>query len=374
MKKKLLGWIIGCFILFNDSYAYEMNAEKFTSWWLDFRNTPTIPEELKKMEDYFVSKQLLNECSKFWLALNQLNITQIANYGYENFKQTVACNYFTWVVENDHLYSKNLFQHNLHFLDEIPRSEMEKKHAFFTQHQSVQYNRATAMLYHYLVQKGGGSYLENIEEPPLGNAPWIAIKGKSISQDVLNSLLEFLSIAAHHDLSKVNTVLEIGAGSGRTAYCFMQQLPQVKYIVVDIPPALYLSQTYLSEMFPNRKIFTFREFNGYGEIKEEYENADLVFLTPDQMEMIPSHSVDLFLAIDCLHEMKKETIQFFFNQVHRLALFFYFKCWKETVVPYDNISLPFHSYPIPNTWKIIFEEPCFVPSEFIHAFYNCFPN
>lgn len=369
MKKIVLQFTACLLLLSNRLTAQEIDAVNFKKWWLNFRSNSAIPAELKQMEDYFISSELLNQSSKFWLYLNKMNIEQIVSFGYENFKQTVACNYFTWVVDNYHSYSKNLFQEDLSFLDTLPLSELKKKHDLFSQEQSIQYNRTTAMFYDFLIKRGGGPYLEKMEEPHFGNAPFITIEGKPVSQDTLNSLLEYLSMSLHYDISKVNTILEVGAGSGRTAYCFMRQLPHVKYIIVDIPPALYLSQAYLSQVFSDRKVFRFRHFDAYEEIKNEYEQADLVFMMPDQMRVIPDHSVDLFLAIDCLHEMKREVVQFYFNESQRLTSLFYFKCWMNTIVPFDNISYPFYAYPIPDTWQRIFEGPCVIPSDFAHAFY-----
>ncbi len=36
--------------------------------------------------------------SDFWNSLNRLNLEQLADFGFENFKRTIARNYFTWVV------------------------------------------------------------------------------------------------------------------------------------------------------------------------------------------------------------------------------------------------------------------------------------
>ncbi len=36
--------------------------------------------------------------SKFWEALNEKNLEQLESRGIANFKQTVAQNYFTWVI------------------------------------------------------------------------------------------------------------------------------------------------------------------------------------------------------------------------------------------------------------------------------------
>lgn len=352
------------------THANEISPQGFSSWWSEYRKTDAIPAELKKMEDYFVSSELLNRCSKFWLFLNKMNIEQISQHGYLNFKQTVACNYFTWVVDGAHGYGKNLYAGDLSFLNSIPPSELSKKHAYFTEQQSLQYNHTTALFYDFLMKNGARPYLELLDEPFYGNPPAISIEGKSISQDVLNSLLEYLSLASNHDMSNISTILEVGAGSGRTAHCFLQLMPHIKYIIVDIPPALFLSQTYLSDVFSNRKIFSFRPFENFNDVKEEFLASDIVFMTPDQMLKLPSKSIDLFMAIDCLHEMKTEEVQSYFNEADRLASLFYFKCWNSTIVPFDNVSHTIHSYPIPPSWQKVFEGGCFVPSDFFHAFYK----
>ncbi len=368
--KKIFVFFVFCLLSASSLRSEEINVEQFQNWWTEFRKVSSIPPALREMEDHYVSSALINDCSKFWLFLNKKNIEQIANQGFENFKQTVACNYFTWLVNSDHVYSRNLFFHGTDFLQTLPLEQIEKKHDLFTHEQSIQYNKTTAMLYHFLMKNGAKPYLEKLDEPILGNTPSIAIQGKMISQDILNSLLEYLSLELNYGIAHVSSILEVGAGSGRTAHCFLQFLPNVKYIVVDIPPALYLSQTYLSSIFPQRKIFRFRPFQSFEEIQEEFQSATLLFLTPDQMKMLPDNSVDLFLAIDCLHEMKRDVVQFFFRQADRLASLFYFKCWTDTVIPFDEIHYPFKEYPIPTSWKKIFEGNCFVPSEFSHAFYQ----
>ena len=373
MTHRILFVLLSLLTLTKTLDAEEISPQQFRNWWSDFRTDAAIPGELKGMEDYFVSSELLDRCSKFWLYLNKLNIEQISLHGYLNFKQTVACNYFTWVVDSSNQYGKNLYLGDMRFLRTVPRSELFKKHEYFTQAQSLQYNRTTALLYDYLIKNGAGPYLEQLNEPFFGNPPSIVINGRSISQDVLNSLTEYLSIATHYDMSKISTILELGAGSGRTAYCFLKLNPYLKYVIVDIPPALYLSQTYLSDVFSDRKIFKFRPFDHFEEIEEEFVASDIIFMTPDQMLKLPKKTVDLFMAIDCLHEMKTDEVQLYFNEADRLASLFYFKCWNSTVVPFDNIPYNLGSYPVPNSWQKIFEGGCFVPSDFFHAFYEILP-
>ena len=39
--------------------------------------------------------------SAFWQHLSQRNIADLREHGYENFKRTLALNYFTWIVDAD---------------------------------------------------------------------------------------------------------------------------------------------------------------------------------------------------------------------------------------------------------------------------------
>jgi len=91
---------------------------------------------------------------------------------------------------------------------------------------------------------------------------------------------------------------------------------------------------------------------------------------PDQLYLLPDKATNLFLAIDCLHEMKKDQINLFFNQVDRLASFFYFKCWNETEVPFDKISHKQDDYPVKKNWIQVYKQNCTVPSTYFEAFYQ----
>ncbi len=215
--------------------------------------------------------------------------------------------------------------------------------------------------------------MKTLEEPLIGNPPYVTYDGKRVSQDACNSLLEFIPISQNCPINEISTIIEIGAGSGRTAFCFLKLLPNLRYIIVDFPPALYVSQTYLTDVFPDKKVMKFRPFNTFKEIENEYFESNIIFLTPDQLNKLPDHSADLFLAIDCIHEMKPEMIIEYFNEAERLSSYFYFKCWTKTTVPYDGIFYSENSYPVHKEWVKLFKEPCVVPSDFFHAFYKLTP-
>lgn len=133
---------------------------------------------------------------------------------------------------------------------------------------------------------------------------------------------------------------------------------------------MYVSQEYLTKVFPDRKAFKFRNFNKFEDIKDEFLEAKIVFLTPDQLLQIPNGTIHLFLAIDCLHEMKKERVEHYFNEAERLSNYFYYKCWVDTFVVPDGVRHYQNEYPVKSHWVEIFTFPCEIPSGFFHTMYK----
>jgi putative sugar O-methyltransferase len=146
-------------------------------------------------------------------------------------------------------------------------------------------------------------------------------------------------------------------------------LPGVKYVVVDIPPALYVSQKYLSTIHPGKKVFTWRPFNSYAEIKDEFEAADLAFLLPSQIEMLPEGLFDLFVNVSSLHEMRIDQIRYYFTQIRRLVRndgCFYLKEWKVSRIPYENVIIRREDYPFEG-WKVLTEREVRIQTQFFEA-------
>jgi putative sugar O-methyltransferase len=303
--------------------------------------------EIRAMFDEFprYRKEVLP--SKYWEELNRKNLRQLADNKYENFKRTLARNYFTWMI--------NPFDDQLRFLMReagILRSlrfllgaltaplhpPLRRKHTFF-------YNTLTNLLWDYVEKNDTEGLLARLSEPLEGNPPEIMRDGRLISQDLANSVLEYQAIL-HPDLDRreVRTILELGPGYGRTAYVFLTLQPGCRYILVDIPPALYVAQRYLSAIFADRKIFRFRSFDRYE---------------------------DLFINISSLHEMRMDQIRYYFSEIDRLARkYFYFKQWKETIIPFENEKITEADYPVRENWHLIHRQQCKVQTYFFEALYE----
>ena len=310
--------------------------------------------------------------SKYWMKLNKGNQDQLFTSGFENFRRTVAKDYFTWTRMAP-------WDEQFRFLmKELPitttvanmfRTFMPFKHELIPLRQSLTYNYLSNMVWDYAVRNF--PEIEKLSEPVIGNPPQVYRKGRLISQDLANSGLEAQFILSEIPKEmKVQTVCELGAGYGRTAHALLSLRPGFRYVIVDIPPALYVSQRYLSAVYPNRKVFKCRPFASYAQIKEEFESSQLVFLLPSQIELLPDECFDLFINISSLHEMSLEQIRYYFAQIRRMTRqqgCFYLKQWKVSPqIPDHDFVIRREDYPF-DDWQVLCEREAKIQTHFFEA-------
>jgi len=315
--------------------------------------------------------------SKFWQDLNKIHIEQLSSKGLDNFKRSVNLRYFNWntlgIIRHQLRPTfAELFRGNFHplfrskFINRKNKVRGLKNFNFFS---AAIYKIYVAFLFDYVRRGDKLGVLDKIEEPTIGNPFIIKYKERLISQDLCNSVLEFYSIVESGD-SLPSRIAEIGAGYGRLAYIFLKTLPESSYCVIDIPPALYIAQEYLSKIFPKDKIFFFRPFKSFEEIKNEFESARIRFLMPHQIEYLPERSFDAVASISSLHEMDREQIKNYIYQVERLIpKYFYTKQWRKSRVK-DNNFIKEDEYPIPENWRVVYQRRHPIQRMFFEALYR----
>jgi putative sugar O-methyltransferase len=324
--------------------------------------------------------------SALWVTAGNINNQQLQESGYANFKQTVALDYYTWVlVQKDKslFYLLRILPRNSQVKDLVKNLPLQatlksilrtclvpKKHQYFTWAQSLAYNFLTYLLWEYAIRNDPHHLRDRLAEPLEGNPPRVFAKGKLISQDLANSMLEYSSIMG--SVNQVSTIIELGAGSGRTAFVFLKLMPFVKYIIADIQPALAIAEKYLASQFPERRIFHYRPFDSYLDVKEELERADIIFLASDQLQLLPDKMADLFINISSFHEMRQDQVEYFFRLVAKLTRrYFYFKQWKVSKAykkGWDVIKGE-ASYPVGKNWKKVYHRTCRVQTDLFEALY-----
>ena len=179
--------------------------------------------------------------SKFWEALNSKNVQQLESGGLDNIKQTVAQNYFTWVIGRENRQFRYLIRHTkLWAWPAILKNIFAHDPSFpLKPVQQRELTVFTRMLWKFTERFDSEHLLSRIHEPLEGNPFKIYLQGKLISQDLANSVLEYYSICKHFKASATSdkTICELGAGYGRNAYVFLKALPKCKYIIIDFTRA-----------------------------------------------------------------------------------------------------------------------------------------
>ncbi len=357
MFKKIINWVKKSYII-NET---KVSGDKTVDVDVDFGVIDEMFQVLSQGSDDV-------RPSKYWDKLNEMNIAQLRKYGYKNFKRTLAVTYFTsilvmpWDPQIVFMCKELGWTKSFKYLKMAFTSP---KHNFFSRFnyiQSIIYNFIVYMTWAYAQEIDRFNLLPNLEEPDYGGPIDLFIGSKRISQDIASSLIEFTNVVSNvEDDKEIKTVLELGAGYGRTGYVFKKSHigNDMKYIFVDIAPALYISQTYISKVFPDKKVFTFRNFKSFSEIETEFNDADFVFLLTTQLSHLPNNIVDLIVNISSLHEMTRKQINYYFKEFDRLLKhkgYFYFKQWKSGDVLFedDNATIKENEYPIPKHWQKVF--------------------
>ena len=309
--------------------------------------------------------------SKMWEELNNAGISYLKKYGFENFKRTVVRHYFAntpfWMLNQQILFLV-LNISPLKTFEFFIKSLFTFSFKPFSRIDAESFSFISYLIWEYVDKNDKNGYLTQLKEPEIGNPPPLFIKNKLISQDLANSVLEYKSIFDETNNNKITTVMEIGSGSGRTAYVILRLNKNIKkYIFVDISPALALAEKYISYVFNDKKIFKYRDFNNFKDIEKEFNSSELIFLLPHQILMLPKGIIDLTINISSFHEMLHKQIALYFKEIERLTKrngYLYIKEWKKGVISQDNVIIYMKDYPISSKWKSIYRRTSKVQIKF----------
>lgn len=322
--------------------------------------------------------------SPFWEELAAAGVKQLEEGGFENFKRTINTRYFNWRILG--IIRMQLLAVGAQWLSSpsssifaatfpAPRAAISDRSASQNAVAAWIYKTYVAMYADVISRQDSRGLLSSIAEPSLGNPFLVQHNGWSVSQDLCNSIHELYSILGPSGMPLPDMAApafaEIGAGYGRLAHVILKAVPDATYTIVDIPPALYLSQRYLTTLFPEKKAFTFRPFNRYADVASEFESSQIRFIAPHQLELLPAKSFDYFINISSFHEMTVEQIANYFRLVDRTCRGrLYTKQWRVSRTQVNGCTLREYDYPVPASWRTVFQRRHPVQRMFFDALYE----
>lgn len=182
------------------------------------------------------------------------------------------------------------------------------------------YAAYVAMLNQYAESKDFFGGLKQLEEPEEGDPVRVRWEGRLVSQDIAVSFLDYLAILQEFPQTAVETptILELGGGYGCLASIF-GRLTKAHYWMVDLPLSLAVAQVYISRIFPDKKLFCYRHFDSYEEVKAAIDGADICFFTPNQLELLPDKSVDLSLNVNTFSDMTPDQVEVYSALLSRVT-------------------------------------------------------
>jgi putative sugar O-methyltransferase len=332
-----------------------------------------MPELMEMIRLFGAGSGATSDPSTCWQVLGFKNFNELLSHGYASFKRTIGLSYFNFLVQAG--------DPQIAFLEAELDAETRERCARaadalpddpeFTWHDQRAYRYFVLMLWEFARKRDRDRLLDRLEEPAEGKPLVVPAAGRVASQDLANSVLEYYAMTEVVNMAECKRTLEIGGGYGRDAFVILKLNPHIQHTVVDIPPALWIAQRYLSSVFPERKIFTVRDFRSYDEVAEEMEAASIVFLLPHQLDLLPDRRFDLSMNISSFGEMHQAQINSYFRTLERLTRgHFYMKQWKMSQNAFDKLSLSEKSYPVPAEWRKIYSRDCAVQTAFFESLYR----
>lgn len=324
-------------------------------------------ETLQEMLAHIEGVPEIYRPSKFWSEFQAKNIEQIRLRGLENFKRTINQNYFNWMVVTP---DNNQFKAAMRTFEAYPHADafnvlLERNsqlEGFFETNPLKEddghliYRIYLGLLMSYATRSTPNGLGEVLSERPIGNPIRAWLHGRPISQDLANSLRERNTICQPFEVGfaekrKIRFV-EIGAGYGRLVDMMIRSAP-CQCVVVDVAPALYVSQWYLNKIYGNQKqIFRFRPWSSYEGIAEELHAADLAFLTPDQFAALPDDYFDAAAAISNLAEMTAAQAAHYISLLsHKVQTAIYIKQWITSINGFDGHTFHKADFALPPPWR-----------------------
>lgn len=339
----------------------------------------TTESELEELLDAVRAAPEIHQPSPFWQDLIEAGLRQLEESGFENFKRTVNTRYFNWRL-------LGIFRHQFAAIFRAwlrhprmsvfrasfphPRAETNDRSASFGPIEAWAYKTFVAMSESVIARQDSMDLLGKIEEPALGNPFLIEVDGHRVSQDLCNSIHEIYSIGGKA-IRPGSSFAEIGAGYGRLGHVILKAIPDASYTVVDIPPALWISQRYLTTLYPDLPVFKCRPWTNYADIAEEFERARVRFVAAWQLELLPPKCFDYMVSISSLHEMTLAQVQNYFQliQVHCRGRF-YTKQWRVSIAQVNGCTLRETDYPVPAAWRTVYHRRHPIQRMFFEALYD----
>lgn len=160
----------------------------------------------------------------------------------------------------------------------------------------------------------------------LGRPVAVTLRSCEVNIDYFLSVDEFLFLESTIDVSSLHSIVEIGAGFGRTCHALLALATSEieEYVIVDLPQVIELSRRALARLIP-----TYYRKVRFIDARNEHEWSKL--------------QADLVINIDSFQEMLPDTIDSYMSEIVSKCGLFY---GKNPIGKYDPSSIGLVADPV----------------------------
>ena len=150
--------------------------------------------------------------------------------------------------------------------------------------------------------------LDKITNRNIGKPYCVNIEGRDIDFDYLQAAYEINTLYNTIPKYQLGSLLEIGAGYGRTCHSILCNYPNVEeYIILDLDTMMKYSKKYLKSVLSKKN---------YNKIK---------FIDIKKFHLLKDKMFDLIIQIDGFNEMEGEIVCHYLNYINSHSEYFYTK-------------------------------------------------
>ena len=162
----------------------------------------------------------------------------------------------------------------------------------------------------------GSKPISEFEGSLIGNPENVFyVDDKIYTISLLNYFIKYAYCSKLLDFNSINSMGEIGSGGGKQTEVIKKLYPHINFYLFDIPPQIYVSEQYLSALFPD-SVVSYRKTRNMKKIPEN-ERGKIYFFEPQHLAQIENLSYDFFFNASSFQEMEPENVSNYLKYVNR---------------------------------------------------------
>jgi len=223
--------------------------------------------------------------------------------------------------------------------------------------------------YDRLCSLTGKEFVKNFAEADIGNPIHLRVDGIKIHPIELHLVYYSWNISKIFESleEQPSVIIEIGGGYGGLAAKLKKLYPNATIILFDLPETLHLQSYFLSEAYPEAKVFDYIDYLDTGMSGLVPGEHDFALLPGWTISELPSKFADLMINTRSMMEMNKGVVSFYMAEICRITqfggLFYCVNRYEKAKVDYP---IRIKEFDFDDCWYFCVDQPVWDQGPSVH--------